>query len=88
MTTLIAVYTSQGCIGRCDARCYEATHPECTCVCGGRNHGKGRTQSITNTRHQAQRWIADDTRAHDLHDIRAEIHHTCHQLPLWSTVHE
>jgi hypothetical protein len=29
--TLIAVYTSEGCIGRCDARCYEAQAPACDC---------------------------------------------------------
>jgi len=29
MTTLIAAYNSDGCIGRCDAKCYNATEPEC-----------------------------------------------------------
>lgn len=41
MTTLIAVYTSRGCIGRCDANCYNAKTDRCSCVCGGRNHGAG-----------------------------------------------
>jgi len=27
VTTLIAVYNSEGCVGRCDARCYEAAEP-------------------------------------------------------------
>jgi hypothetical protein len=49
MTTLIAVYNSDGCVGRCDAKCYEAVDPDCDCVCGGRNHGVGRAQAATNT---------------------------------------
>jgi len=41
MTTLIAVYNSDGCIGRCDAKCHNAKGAKCTCVCGGKNHGIG-----------------------------------------------
>jgi hypothetical protein len=37
MTTLIAAYDSEGCIGRCDAKCHNATSPDCHCICGGRN---------------------------------------------------
>jgi len=32
MTTLIAVYTSDGCAGRCDARCYNAAEAACECA--------------------------------------------------------
>lgn len=39
MCTLIAVYNSDGCVGRCDARCHKATTPQCHCICGGRYHG-------------------------------------------------
>ena len=49
MTTLIAVYNSEGCVGRCDAKCYEAQEPECDCICGARNHGAGLQQAIENT---------------------------------------
>ena len=58
MTTLIAVYTSDGCAGRCDAKCHKATHPDCNClvpgdetwgVCGGMNHGAGPDQAAKNT---------------------------------------
>jgi hypothetical protein len=49
MTTLIAVYNSDGCVFRCDARCYEAVDPECDCICGGRNHGVGRARAVENT---------------------------------------
>jgi hypothetical protein len=41
--TLIAVYTSDGCVGRCDARCYNATSSSCDCICRGMNHAKGLT---------------------------------------------
>ena len=51
MTTLIAVYTSDGLVGRCDARCYEATQPVCECSCGRRNHGAGMQTAIDHTRH-------------------------------------
>jgi hypothetical protein len=47
--TLIAVYNSRGLVGRCDARCYNASQPECTCCCGGINHGCGKDQAIENT---------------------------------------
>jgi len=57
MTTLIAVYSSGGCEGRCDARCYNAKEPSCTCVCGGKNHGVGMNQAIENTRELAEEWI-------------------------------
>ena len=31
---------------RCDARCYNAKHGKCRCICGGENHGKGLRQVI------------------------------------------
>lgn len=61
MTTLIAVYNSEGCIGRCDAKCYNAVHPRCTCVCGGKNHGVGLAQAQANvweiTAEDIQEWL-------------------------------
>lgn len=57
MTTLIAVYNSEGCVGRCDARCYEATSPDCECICGGKNHGAGKQQAVENTSELAGRWL-------------------------------
>jgi hypothetical protein len=39
MTTAIAVYNSSGVVGRCDAKCHEATPgTPCDCICGGRLH--------------------------------------------------
>lgn len=57
MTTLIAGYNSDGCSGRCDAKCYDAIHPACDCICGGANHGVGQRQALENTRDLAQAWI-------------------------------
>lgn len=68
MATLIAVYNSEGCQGRCDARCYEATSSDCDCICGGRNHGVGLDQAADNTRELAERWIADYKREKGLAD--------------------
>lgn len=50
MTTAIAVYNSDGCVGRCDAKCHDATHPDCDCICGGRLHGAGQNAIAQNTR--------------------------------------
>lgn len=55
--TLIAVYNSSGCVGRCDARCYEASHSDCDCICRGRNHGAGLKQATNNTRELCEEWI-------------------------------
>jgi hypothetical protein len=48
MTTILAVYTSQGCIGRCDANCYNAKHSKCKCICGSRNHSAGKARAMEN----------------------------------------
>lgn len=66
MTTLIAVYGSDGCEGRCDARCYEAKEPECQCICGGMNHGAGKDQAVANTTALAEQWIEQYGNEHDL----------------------
>ena len=50
MTTLISFHTSGGESGRCDAKCYDAKHPDCDCLCGGRNHGAGLKRAMDNTR--------------------------------------
>lgn len=57
MTTLIAVYDSDGCVGRCDARCYNAKTPDCDCICGGKNHAVGINKAGENTMAMAQSWI-------------------------------
>ncbi len=57
MTTLIEVRNSSGVVGRCDAKCYNAKHPECDCICRGKNHGAGYQQAVENTRDLAEKWI-------------------------------
>jgi len=60
MAALIAVYNSEGCVGRCDARCYDAAHVDCDCVCGGKNHGAGLERARANVAefaaHELERW--------------------------------
>jgi hypothetical protein len=66
MSTLIAVYNSEGCVGRCDAKCYDATEPECDCICGGKNHGAGKQRATDNTRELAEQWIETYSKNHNL----------------------
>jgi hypothetical protein len=64
MATLLAAHNSEGCIGRCDAKCYNAESAECHCICGGANHGVGYKQAVDNTREMAERWIEEYTKQH------------------------
>lgn len=57
MTTLISVYNSEGCVGRCDAKCHKASEPDCNCVCGGMNHGAGSKQAAINTHEHGMKMI-------------------------------
>ncbi len=57
--TLIEVRNSDGVVGRCDERCYDAEHRDCHCVCHGKNHGKGLQQAIDNTRLIADRLLSE-----------------------------
>lgn len=50
MATILAVYSSDGCVGRCDANCYCASEDTCTCICGGKNHKVGFLKAMQNTR--------------------------------------
>ena len=71
--TLIAVYNSDGCVGRCDARCYQATTPTCHCICGGKNHAAGLVKALDNTREMAKDWL--ENAADKLDDrLYAELH--------------
>ena len=72
MTALIAVYTGDGCIGRCDAKCYNAWGPECHCICQGANHGAGKQEAIDNTRELAESWL-EQARAAGVDVSAAEV---------------
>jgi len=69
VVTLISWSTSGGSQGRCDAKCYEAREPDCDCVCGGRNHGKGLQRAIENTTRLAEGWIGQ-ARARGFRDFQ------------------
>jgi hypothetical protein len=73
MATLIAVYNSEGCVGRCDANCYEAHDDRCECICGGMNHGAGRDRAVDNTTAMADDWIERYADARGLQAYRARV---------------
>jgi predicted RNase H-like HicB family nuclease len=83
MATLIAAYNSDGCIGRCDAKCYNATCDHCDCICGGANHGVGLKQAIQNTEEMAEKWIEAYNEAHPEHKLEYEIRPKPIQLELF-----
>ena len=82
MTTLIAVYNSEGCVGRCDARCYDADEPDCECICGGRNHSAGKQQALDNTRKLAESWL-ENARASGQDITLAELAVDAQHQPLF-----
>ena len=55
--TLVSMRNSERVIGRCDAKCYDATGPECTCVCGGKNHRAGLKGAINNTTKDIDKYL-------------------------------
>ncbi len=73
MTTLIAVYNKSGCVGRCDAKCYDAIHPDCDCICGGRNHGKGLDKAVEQTREECETWLDSYAKAKGLKDYKSVL---------------
>jgi hypothetical protein len=77
MATLIAAYNSEGCIGRCDAKCYKATCETCDCICGGANHGVGFEKAVENTQEMVEDWIAEYKARHP------ETEYFATQLPLF-----
>ena len=72
MAVLIEVRTSSGVVGRCDAKCYNAQHPECECICGGANHGVGLARALENTREMAEAWMEEYARRKGLKDWEGE----------------
>jgi hypothetical protein len=72
VTALIAVWTGDGCAGRCDAKCYNALGPECHCICQGANHGAGKQEAIENTRELGESWL-EHARADGLGISYAEV---------------
>lgn len=64
MATLITHTTGDGSqTRRCDARCYEAKHDKCTCICGGANHGIGHNKAVENMRQVYEQLLDADPTA-------------------------
>ena len=40
----------------CSARCYNAKHPHCSCLCGGENHSIGQEQAEKNVSRDADKY--------------------------------
>lgn len=71
--TLISVHSGEGCVGRCDSRCYNALGPVCVCCCGGANHGKGLQYALDNTSEQAQDLLEKWGDALKVHPLQEEL---------------
>lgn len=69
MATLIAVETGGEVHGSCDAKCYNAMGPECSCACQGAHHGMGREYAITSTRELAAEQAPGDRLVYFLPDL-------------------
>lgn len=83
MSTLIAVYSGDKCVGRCDAHCYDAIHPQCDCVCGGKNHGVGQKKAEENTREYCEEWIEQYKKAKDIKDGKGKVNGDLFQISLF-----
>jgi len=46
---------------RCDAHCYGARGHHCTCICGGRNHGRGFETALRNTQEMVEAQLRRDS---------------------------
>jgi hypothetical protein len=46
MATVMSWHNSEGCKGRCDAKCHNAKCKSCNCMCGGRYHGANRVGDL------------------------------------------
>jgi hypothetical protein len=79
VSTAIAVYNSGGCVGRCDAKCHNASSPDCDCICGGRLHGTGGRAIEQNTRDLLGDELTDELAGFaernglDVSDLRVEL---------------
>lgn len=80
MTTVLAVYNSDGCVGRCDANCHDAKSAECDCICGGKNHGKGLEQAVENNKELLGLTEEDLKRFAESHGHKVEDLHVIDRL--------
>lgn len=71
--TLITYEDSSGNKHVCDARCYNATHSMCHCICSGVNHQKGLMTAAENTRTLAGKWLKEIERRDKAGELAKEI---------------
>ena len=68
MTTVFSVHNSDGCVGRCDAKCHEAKGPECHCICGGAFHGVGGAIALDD-----RKFLTDEEILENAQDLNAGV---------------
>lgn len=85
---LIEVRNSQGIVGRCDAKCYNAAHAGCTCICGGRNHGRGLEKAVEQTREHVEEWVEAYAASQRLAEYEAHVNRRVYQMSLFELVEE
>lgn len=87
MTTIYAVYNSEGCVGRCDSKCHNALKPDCVCVCGGAHHGIGTKAAVEDRKN-----VSDDELIQEAKKLfgpgQYRISRKAEQLELFSCQHQ
>lgn len=83
MSCLIYASNGEQCIGKCDANCYNATHQDCDCVCGGKNHGVGYKKAVENTIKYADEWIEKYAKHKGLKQNDVKVNQEIFQLSLF-----
>jgi len=76
MSTLISIRTAQGEVSVCNAKCYEAKHPRCLCICGGKNHGVGIEQAKQNVLQHQKEMVDAFVLMNHIHDYEVMINIT------------
>lgn len=59
MATVIYSKTGSQRARTCNAICHDAKKPDCSCICGNNNHGKGLGQARENTKELEQKLFAE-----------------------------
>lgn len=87
MSSLLTVINHRGPQAHCGSACYNATSPQCDCVCGGENHGRGFAAADLHTAINAQRLAQTFARTRPelqlSHYIRNGKSYPIHQLTMF-----
>jgi len=82
VTTIYSVYNSDGCLGRCDAKCHEAKGEECNCICGGVMHGVGSKIALEDRKYLTDEDILENVQDRNV-DGSLRVYCPVHQLELF-----